>query len=178
MIRQARELDLLTCAYVFNPREAEQMATAGADIVVAHMGLTTKGMIGAQTALTLQECCGRIQAMHDAAKRINPAILVLCHGGPISEPEDAAIVLAGTEGVAGFFGASSIERIPAERAITAQVEAFKSIPVGRQVAHQTAETREAHAPRVDVSPFTTEHAALSSAADGRTAPAGHGRDEK
>ena len=180
MIRQARELDLLTCAYVFNPREAEQMASAGADIVVAHMGLTTKGMIGAQTALTLQECCGRIQAMHDAAKRVNPAILVLCHGGPISEPEDAAVVLAGTEGVAGFLGASSIERIPAERAITAQVEAFKSIPVGRP----TAETRAAHAPCSDVSTFETEHAALSSTrrgdvtADGWTAPAGHGRDEK
>ena len=129
MIREARALDLLTCAYVFNPHEAEQMAEAGADILVPHMGLTTKGLIGAQAALTLDDCIERIQAMHDAAKRINPDVLVLCHGGPISEPEDAAIVLAGTRGVVGFFGASSIERIPTERAITEQVEAFKRIPI-------------------------------------------------
>jgi predicted TIM-barrel enzyme len=129
MIREARALDLLTCAYVFNPDEAEQMTGAGADILVAHMGLTTKGLIGAQTALSLDDCIPRIQAIHDAAKRLNPEILVLCHGGPISEPEDAAVVLAGARGVVGFFGASSIERLPTERAITAQVEAFKNLPV-------------------------------------------------
>jgi predicted TIM-barrel enzyme len=132
MIRQARDMDLLTCAYVFNPSEAEQMAGAGVDILVPHMGLTTKGMIGARTALTLEECIPRIQAMHDAAKRINPEVLVLCHGGPISEPHDAAVILDGTRGVVGFFGASSIERIPAERAIVAQVEAFKRLPIRQE----------------------------------------------
>jgi predicted TIM-barrel enzyme len=127
MIREARALDLLTCAHVFDPGEAERMAEAGADILVPHMGLTTKGLIGAQTARTLEDCIPHIQAMHNAAKRINPEVLVLCHGGPISEPEDAAVILAGAHGVVGFFGASSIERIPSERAITAQVEAFKNL---------------------------------------------------
>ena len=130
MIREARSLDLLTCAYVFDPREAEAMADAGADMLVAHMGLTTKGLIGAQTALTLLDCIPRIQAIHDAAKRINPEVLVLCHGGPIAEPEDAAVILGGTSGVVGFFGASSIERIPTERAIVGQVEAFKNLHLG------------------------------------------------
>ena len=132
MIREARAQDLLTCAYAFNPQEAEQMTEAGADILVPHMGLTTKGLIGAQTALTLEDCVPRIQAMHDAAKRINPEVLVLCHGGPIAEPEDAAVILAGTRGVVGFFGASSIERIPTERAIIGQVEAFKNLHIGAQ----------------------------------------------
>lgn len=130
MIREARALDLLTCAYVFDPQEAEAMADAGADMLVAHMGLTTKGLIGAQTAQTLQDCIPRIQAIHDAAKRINPEVLVLCHGGPIAEPEDAAVILGGTNGVVGFFGASSIERIPTERAIVGQVEAFKNLHLG------------------------------------------------
>jgi len=130
MIREARALDLLTCAYVFDPQEAEAMADAGADMLVAHMGLTTKGLIGAQTGLTLQDCIPRIQAIHDAAKRINPQVLVLCHGGPIAEPEDAAVILGGTSGVVGFFGASSIERIPTERAIVGQVEAFKNLHLG------------------------------------------------
>jgi predicted TIM-barrel enzyme len=132
LIRLAHELDLLTCAYVFNAREAEQMTEAGADILVPHMGLTTKGLIGAQSALTLEACIPRIQAMHDAARALNPEVLVLCHGGPISEPEDAAVVLAGTRGVVGFFGASSIERIPTERAITAQVHAFKGLRMQEQ----------------------------------------------
>jgi predicted TIM-barrel enzyme len=129
MIRIAQEMDLLTCAYVFNPREAEQMAAVGADILVPHMGLTTKGMIGAHTALTLEACIPRIQAMRDAARAISPDVLVLCHGGPISEPEDAAVILAGTRGIVGFFGASSIERLPSERAITAQVKEFKSLRI-------------------------------------------------
>lgn len=131
MIRQARDLELLTCAYVFNPAEAVLMAEAGADIVVAHMGLTTKGTIGAQTALSLEQCIPLIQEIHDAAKRANPEILVLCHGGPISEPPDAAMILEGTTGVAGFFGASSIERLPVERAIVAQVESFKSLRINQ-----------------------------------------------
>jgi len=129
MIRCAHAMDLLTCPYVFNPEEAEKMAAAGADILVPHMGLTTKGMIGARTALTLQECAVRIQAMHDAAKAVNPEVLVLCHGGPISEPEDAAVILGATRGVVGVFGASSIERIPTERAITGQVALFKQLRV-------------------------------------------------
>lgn len=104
MIRSAHAMDLLTCPYVFNPDEAERMAAAGADILVPHMGLTTKGMIGAHTARTLEECAERIQAMHDAAKAINPEVLVLCHGGPISEPEDAAVTWPRRAALWGFLG--------------------------------------------------------------------------
>src|SRR5690349_21509259 len=118
MIRQAHELELLTTPYVFTPDEARAMAGAGADVLVPQMGLTTKGSIGAQTAISLDDAVGRVQAMHDAAKAVNPDILVLCHGGPIAEPEDAAYVLKQTRGVVGFFGASSMERLPTEVAIT------------------------------------------------------------
>ena len=127
MIRKAHELDLLTTPYVFNPEDAEKMAKAGADILVAHMGLTTKGTIGAKTALTLEECVPRIQAIHDAGKAINPDIMVICHGGPIAEPQDAQYILDNTEGVIGFFGASSIERLPTEIAIKNQVVEFKNM---------------------------------------------------
>ena len=127
MIRKAHELDLLTTPYVFNPEDAEKMAKAGADILVAHMGLTTKGTIGAKTALTLEECVTRIQAIHDAGKAINPDIMVICHGGPIAEPQDAQYILDNTEGVIGFFGASSIERLPTEVAIKNQVVEFKNM---------------------------------------------------
>lgn len=127
MIRKAHELDLLTTPYVFNTEDAEKMARAGADILVAHMGLTTKGTIGAKTALTLEECVTRIQAIHDAGKAINPDILVICHGGPIAEPQDAQYILDNTEGVIGFFGASSIERLPTEVAIKNQVVEFKNM---------------------------------------------------
>jgi predicted TIM-barrel enzyme len=127
MIRRAHELDILTAPYVFNPDEARDMAQAGADILVPHMGLTTKGSIGAHTAMTLDESVKRIQAMHDAAREINPDILVLCHGGPIAEPEDASYVLARTRGVGGFFGASSMERLPTEVAITENTRRFKQI---------------------------------------------------
>jgi len=127
MIRKARELDIFTTPYAFNEEEAEQMAEAGADILVAHMGLTTKGTIGAQTALTIEDAAKRVQSLHDAAKSVNPDVLVICHGGPIAEPEDAKYVLENTEGVAGFYGASSMERLPTERAITEQIEAFKQI---------------------------------------------------
>jgi predicted TIM-barrel enzyme len=127
MIRIAHELELLTCPYVFNEREAVAMTEAGADVLVAHMGLTTKGSIGAETALTLEESAKRIQAIHDAAKEVNPEIIVLCHGGPIAEPADVQKILASTTGIAGFFGASSIERLPTEIAIRSQVERFKSI---------------------------------------------------
>jgi predicted TIM-barrel enzyme len=127
MIGKARALDLLTCHYVFTPEEARWMAEAGADVLVPHVGLTTSGTIGAQTAITLDEAVTRVQAMHDAAKAVNPEILVLCHGGPIAEPDDAAFVLSNTKGVVGFFGASSIERLPTEVAITEQARRFKAM---------------------------------------------------
>ncbi|KKB12403.1 hypothetical protein VE25_07585 [Devosia geojensis] len=127
MIAIAHELDLLTTPYVFNPREAEDMARAGADILVPHVGLTTKGTIGAQTAITLDDAVRVVQDMHDAAKAVNPDIIVLCHGGPIAEPEDAQYVLSRTFGINGFFGASSAERLPTEIAITENMKRFKSI---------------------------------------------------
>lgn len=129
MISIAHTLDLLTAPYAFNPDEARALAKAGADILVPHMGLTTKGNIGARTALTLDEAVNRVQAMHDAAKEVNSDILVLCHGGPIAEPEDAAYVLAHTQGVVGFFGASSMERLPTEIAITENARRFKNVRV-------------------------------------------------
>ena len=127
MIRMACELDLLTCPYVFTEEEARSMARAGADVLIPHAGLTTKGTIGAKTALTLPEAAKRVQAMCDAARAVNPDVLVLCHGGPIADPEDAAFVLANTKGVVGFFGASSIERLPTEVAITDQARRFKGL---------------------------------------------------
>ncbi|MDV9198513.1 phosphoenolpyruvate hydrolase family protein [Streptomyces sp. Wh19] len=130
MIRQAHERDLLTAPYVFDPEQAAEMARAGADVLVPHVGLTTKGSIGASTALTLDQAANAVQEMHDAAKRVNPRIIVLCHGGPIAEPEDARYVLERTSGIAGFFGASSMERLPTERAITEQARAFKSLTLG------------------------------------------------
>src|ERR1700722_20127447 len=129
MIRLAAERGLVTCPYVFDPGQARQMATAGADVLVPHMGLTTAGTIGARTALTLDQAVERVQAMRDAAVAVNPDILVLCHGGPIAEPPDAAYVLSRTTGVAGFFGASSMERLPVERALTAQVRAFTELSI-------------------------------------------------
>src|ERR1022692_670659 len=129
MIARAHDLDLLTCPYVFNPDQAMAMAKAGADLLIAHMGLTTKGSIGAKTAITLDQSVDRIQAIREAAISIRPEILVLCHGGPIAEPEDVQYVLSRTKGVCGFFGASSIERLPSERAITAQVRSFKNLNI-------------------------------------------------
>jgi predicted TIM-barrel enzyme len=127
MIRLAAGRGMVTCPYVFDPGQAAAMARAGAGILVAHLGLTTSGTIGARTALTLDECVGRVQAMRDAAEAVRPGILVLCHGGPIAEPADAAWVLDRTTGVSGFFGASSMERLPTERALTAQVRAFTEL---------------------------------------------------
>ena len=129
MIRLAHERDFLTAPYVFTPEDATAMAEAGADVLVPHMGLTTGGAIGASTAKTLEQCVPLIQAMHDAAKRVDPEILVLCHGGPIAEPDDAAYVIEHTEGIVGFFGASSMERLPTEVAMTENMKRFKSIPV-------------------------------------------------
>ena len=129
MIAQAHEMNLLTCPYVFTVDEARAMAKAGADVLIPHMGLTTKGTIGAKTAMTLDQAVARVQALHDAAKAINPDLFVLCHGGPIAEPADAAYVLGHTSGVVGFFGASSIERLPTETAITGQVREFKNLKI-------------------------------------------------
>ena len=136
MIRQAAERGMVTCPYVFDPGQAAAMARAGADILVPHMGLTTSGTIGARTALTLDECVRRVQAMRDAAEAVRPGILVLCHGGPIAEPRDAAYVLERTTGVCGFFGASSMERLPTERALVAQVRAFTQLPTRRKEQDQ------------------------------------------
>ena len=127
MIRLAHEMDLLTTPYAFNPDEATAMAKAGADVLIPHMGLTTKGTIGADTALTLEESAKQVQAMHDAAKRVNKEILVLCHGGPIAEPADAQYVLDHTEGIVGFYGASSMERLPVEPAIQDRVREFTEL---------------------------------------------------
>ncbi len=130
MVRAARDLDLLTSPYVFTPDNARAMTAAGADVLVPHMGLTTGGAIGAQTALTLDESVERIQAMCDVAKEINPDVIVLCHGGPIAEPEDAEYVISRTRGVVGFYGASSMERLPTEIAMTANMRRFKSLRRG------------------------------------------------
>lgn len=124
MIGAAHEMGLLTTPYCFNPDEATAMAQAGADILIPHMGLTTKGSIGASTAVTLEESARRAQAMHDAAKRVNPEVLVLCHGGPIAEPADAQYILDHTTGIVGFYGASSMERLPVEPAIRDRVKEF------------------------------------------------------
>jgi predicted TIM-barrel enzyme len=127
MIRIAASRGLLTAPYVFDVPSAEAMTRAGADVLVPHMGLTTKGAIGARTSKTLDYCVPLIQDMHDAAVAINPKVLVLCHGGPIAEPADAAYVLDHTKGVVGFFGASSMERLPTEVAITENMRRFKAL---------------------------------------------------
>ena len=129
MIAQARQLDLLTASYVFDSKSAEAMAKAGTDVLVPHMGLTTKGMIGASTSRSLDDCVGLIQEMHDTARKINPDIIVICHGGPIAEPEDAKYILRKVKGVQGFFGASSMERLPTEIAITENMKRFKSLTI-------------------------------------------------
>ncbi|KAL5754587.1 hypothetical protein ACOSP7_022807 [Xanthoceras sorbifolium] len=127
MIAKAHKMGLLTTPYSFNPDEAAEMAKAGADIIVGHMGLTMSGSIGAKTAVSLEESVDRVQAIADAAHRINPDVIVLCHGGPISDPSDAEFVLKRTEGVHGFYGASSMERLPVEQAITSTMQQYKSI---------------------------------------------------
>jgi predicted TIM-barrel enzyme len=125
LIRQAHEQDLLTAPYVFDPAQAAEMTEAGADVLVPHVGLTTKGSIGAATAMTLEQAAHAVQDMHDAAKAVNSDVIVLCHGGPIAEPADAAYILQHTTGIAGFFGASTVERLPTERAILRQVRELK-----------------------------------------------------
>jgi len=127
MVAVAHELGMLTTPYCFDPDEAAAMAKAGADILIPHMGLTTKGTIGATTATTLEDSARRVQEMHDAAKRVKTDILVLCHGGPIAEPQDAQYILDHTEGIVGFYGASSMERLPVEPAIKNRVEEFTKL---------------------------------------------------
>ena len=129
MIAMAHGLDLLTTPYVFNPDEARAMAKAGADIIVAHMGVTTGGAIGASSAKSLSACVGEIDAIAAAARAIRPDIIVLCHGGPIAMPDDARFVLANCSACHGFYGASSMERLPVEKAIAEQTRAFKSLPI-------------------------------------------------
>ncbi len=127
VIRKAREMELLTTPYVFNVDEARKMTQAGADIIVAHMGLTTSGSIGASTGKTLDECVTLIQEIRNEAIKHNADIIVLCHGGPIAAPEDAKYVLSKTTGIHGFYGASSMERLPVEEAITNITKTFKNI---------------------------------------------------
>lgn len=127
LVRMAREKELLTTPYVFDVTQSEQMTAAGADVIVAHMGLTTKGTIGAHSARTIDQCVTEVQAIADAARRVRGDVIVLCHGGPIAMPEDAQYVLSRTKGVDGFYGASSMERLPIETALTEQVRRFKAI---------------------------------------------------
>jgi predicted TIM-barrel enzyme len=134
LVRLAHERDMLTAPYVFSADDARKMAEAGADVIVPHMGLTMGGTIGAKTGKTLDECAVLVQAMRDAAAAVNPGILVLCHGGPISRPADVQYLLERTSGVVGFFGASSMERLPTETALTNTVREFKMTdfkPTGR-----------------------------------------------
>ena len=126
-IAAAHEMDLLTTPYAFDPEQSQKLTRAGADIVVAHMGLTTSGTIGAQTALTLEDCVPKVKAIADAAKSERSDVLVLCHGGPIAMPADAKFILKELDCVDGFYGASSMERLPTERALTEQVKNFTAI---------------------------------------------------
>jgi predicted TIM-barrel enzyme len=139
MIRLASRKDLLTTPYVFNEADAVAMAEAGADILVAHMGLTTGGEIGAGTALTLEDCVEAIDGIASAASSVRPDIIVLCHGGPIATPEDAAVILQSCRTCHGFYGASSMERLPTERAISATTREFKRIGFGSPAAVAVAE---------------------------------------
>jgi len=130
LIRKARQLELLTTPYAFNVEEAKKMTEAGADVIVAHMGLTTSGSIGATSGKSLDDCVKLIQNIRDEAVRVNSDIIVLCHGGPIAKPEDAEYVLQRTKGIHGFYGASSMERLPVEEAITNVTKTFKSLRPG------------------------------------------------
>ncbi len=129
MIRMAHEKDMLTTPYIFCEEEAEAMARAGADIVVCHLGLTTGGSIGAETALKLEDCPALVDAWAAAAMRVDPEVVVLVHGGPVSMPEDAQYILNETENCHGFYGASSMERLPTETALTEQTKAFKAVRI-------------------------------------------------
>ena len=134
VVRLAHDMDLLTTPYVFNTDEARRMAEAGADIIVAHMGVTTGGTIGARSSKTLDDCVKRINEIADACRSVRDEILVICHGGPIAEPPDAEYIITHCKGVDGFYGASSVERLPAERAIAEQIRRFKSIRLPARAA--------------------------------------------
>jgi predicted TIM-barrel enzyme len=131
MIRMASEIGILTTPYVFNVQEAEMMANAGADVVVAHMGLTTSGTIGAKTGKSLEQCIKDVQEIVDTVVRIKKETIILCHGGPIAAPEDAEFILGRVNGLHGFYGASSMERLPVEEAITRITKIFKNISVAK-----------------------------------------------
>ena len=129
MIRLAHEMDLFTTPYAFTPDEATEMTKAGADLLVGHVGLTTAGSIGAAQAFTLDEAIGRVMEMAEAGWKVRKDLMVICHGGPFDEPENVGVALKKMPGIVGFYGASSIERLPTERAIRGQVEAFKKLEV-------------------------------------------------
>lgn len=135
MVRVAHEMDMLTTPYVFTAAESRKMAQAGADVLVCHMGLTTSGSVGAASAKSLDDCVRLVQELRDEAARINPGVMVLCHGGPIASPHDARYVLDRVHGVHGFYGASSIERLPVEEAITNTARAFKLLRIKSQVVN-------------------------------------------
>jgi predicted TIM-barrel enzyme len=138
LIASARELDLLTAAYVFSADDAGRMASAGADILVAHMGLTTSGDIGAKSSITLDEAVNLIQEIHDAAREVSKDVMVLGHGGPLAEPSDVRYVFQRVAGLAGFFGASSMERLPTETAVATTVRDFKALTLTELVTHAAA----------------------------------------
>ena len=171
MIRIAHDLDLLTTPYVFNPSEARAMAKAGADIVVAHVGTTLKGTIGAQSTVSLDDSIVAIQAMHDAAKEVSPDVLVICHGGPIAEPEDVGYVFERTNGIVGFYGASSMERLPVEKAITENMKRFKKLQIRKD---ETAGKRSTMASPDNLLPtlifFNEEEARIVEAISARIIP--------
>jgi predicted TIM-barrel enzyme len=133
VMKMARKMDLLTTPYVFNVEEAKKMAEAGADILVAHMGLTTSGSIGATSGKSLDDCVALIQEIRDVAVKIKDDVIILCHGGPIAKPEDAEYVISRTKGCHGFYGASSMERLPVEDAITNITKTFKGLKPGSSV---------------------------------------------
>jgi predicted TIM-barrel enzyme len=132
MVEKAHEMDLLTTPYVFNPEEAKMMTKAGADLIVTHMGLTVAGTIGAKTVKTLDQSVKEIQAMVDAAKTVRQDVMVICHGGPIAHPADAQYIMDRCKGIDGFYGASSMERLPTEIALTEQVKKFTSLKLPKK----------------------------------------------
>ncbi len=137
MIAKAHDKDMLTTPYVFNEDEATAMARAGADIIVCHLGLTTGGSIGSQTALKLSDCPAIVDRWAAAARKVRKDVIILVHGGPVSEPDDAAFMLANCENIHGFYGASSMERLPAERALTEQTRKFMAIPIAAKPSRTT-----------------------------------------
>jgi predicted TIM-barrel enzyme len=166
MIRLAHEMDLLTTPYVFNPEEAVRMTKAGADILVAHMGLTTSGSIGAATAKSLEDCVTLIDEIATVARATRDDVILLCHGGPIAEPDDAAFILQNCPAVDGFYGASSMERLPTEQAIRQQTERFVNLRRTARPSHAQADSPKPHESPAPTQPTdgTTDSAASAPAA--------------